>query len=304
MGERSPLFGIEQRGGDPDHLCGNLIAYALIEDYDKDTSDSPLDDLIQNGILAVTGEYQNEKSLKDFLNKEFGKDADKGFDELIDQLKKMDDTDMENDENLQKKFDSFNNMEIIPVPARIIFYDSEEEILNSAGDIFYLGTFKTIHNAHLSVTSFPILYQGIYREQQAKNSTAEISDLLSQIETTIHSHTPIADTWKLANSSIEKHANDLQDLLLNEALPKMIYNLKDDMEFNSLVSSFKRFMANYSVQSDVVKMIDYLHELRQGNSESTHKLELMCEKISAVHNEEFEQLKSIQDQLRELGEKG
>ncbi|MGL1933719.1 MAG: hypothetical protein OCD01_01795 [Fibrobacterales bacterium] len=301
MDHNPSLFGITQKSGDPDRLCGNLIAYALIEDYDQSEQDTPLDDLVQNDIIAVTGDYQTERSLKDFLNKEFGKDADKGFEELIDQLKKMDDNDLESDENLQKKFESFNNMEIIPVPARIIFYDSEEELLNSAGDIFFLGSFKSLQNAHLSVTSFPILYQGIYREQQSKHSTAEISDLLTQIETTVHTHTLVSESWALAQSTISKYGEDLQDLLLNEALPKMIYHLKDPEEYNGLVTSFKLFMKPYSVTSDVEKMLSFLEELKNGSLDSTRRLELMCEKISAIHNEAFEKLKRIQSELRALG---
>jgi hypothetical protein len=54
--------------------------------------------------------------------------------------------------------------------------------MQQEGDIFFVGNFKNMANANLSVNSFPILYQARYREQEIDMIKSEIDQLISQVE--------------------------------------------------------------------------------------------------------------------------
>ena len=301
------LFNIVPKKGNPKKLSGVLIAYAFVKDNDKQGySEQDQFDVVRNGILAVTVDYRKEQSFKDFLNKELGLKFEKGTDSLIEQIKEL--TDDEEDlpidkEKLEEKMGNFSSMEIIPVPARVVYFESEEQLLQSFGDIYFLGTFQSKSNAHLCATSFPIIYQANYKEQMSRLDKIEVESLLDEVQGNLDSSQGLNDELleELNSEKISTYKYDLRAMLLNQALPKLIYSLNDEDEFSLWVGSLRKFMKPYSIPSDVDNLIGSLNELKQGNSSSNKKLELICEKIAAVHNEEFEKISEIESRLKDLG---
>lgn len=53
------MLGIEQKKGNDENLCGRMIAYArILPNPDNETSGSPFDDMIKNGILTLEGDFR------------------------------------------------------------------------------------------------------------------------------------------------------------------------------------------------------------------------------------------------------
>jgi hypothetical protein len=169
----STLFNIQHIQGSS-QLAGLMSAYALIQE-DSIEKDTP------QGVMTVTGDYRNQRSLKEFIEQEFGPEGSKAFKDAMTSFREDhrfdDDLDLDALENkLQTK------MEIVPVPARMILLDTVEDVLKREGDIYFLGTFTSINNAQMMLGVFPILYQTAFKEQEVRLFRSEIDDFLSQIE--------------------------------------------------------------------------------------------------------------------------
>ena len=180
------MLGIEQKKGNPERLCGRMVAYAKIlrSAMKNDAMPGPFPSMIRNGILAVRGEFEKNSNIKSFMRHEMGTSVDKGINDLIEHIKETggelpDGVDVE---SFRNRLEELSSMEIIPVPAKIMFYENEEDILRENADIYYIGEFSGMSQAHLCITSLPIFYQAKYREQQNAEEQSYISELLSQIE--------------------------------------------------------------------------------------------------------------------------
>jgi hypothetical protein len=286
----SPNF-ITPKKGDPHNLCGKVIAYAFIKSPPQ--IDDSLESNSSNGILAIGGDFRKQQNLKDFLKAEFPGKIEEGFEKLFSKMKKddllPDDVDAP---NIEDKMDMIKHMEIIPVPAKILHFESEEELLQEDADIYFLGEFEHSANAHLSVTSFPIMYQARFKEMGDSKIRAEINSILAGLDIP---QTPTAVSvypWR------EKHhsdfGEDLLRVLISEILPELASEKDERALFEKSSIEFRKFMQGYKHLQDIEKIIQhaYTHE----NS----KAELYCRKVNAILFERFEELDEILKEIEKL----
>lgn len=298
------MLGIEQKKGNDDNLCGRIIAYAkILPNPDEQDSGTPFDDMIKNGLLALEGDFRM------FSPRVPSKKAiDRAVDDKInDMLESMEADGVElppdmNIETMRERLHELSSMEVIPIPAKIGNFSCEEDILNEDADIYYIGEFIGAGQAHFCLTTLPIYYQARFREQARKKEMDFLNDALSQLETG-----EFVDTEDLQKDSddlfpkgvtLNTFMGDLGKLLNTRVIPFLLA-LESEEQYNQQIKLFYEFMKGYPIQTDV-KLIDLaLRDLRQ-KSESTiarKLLELGCQKIDAIYNENPQKADSINKEI-------
>ncbi len=292
------MLNILQKKGDSNALSGRLFVYARILPGPMPDGPFPWAEMVQSGMLVVTGDFRSTTSLSEFLKKqEIDSGESSDAEGLAERLREMGEDIPEglSSGELRERLEHMSHLEIIPVPARVVGFPSEEELLKSEGDIFYLGEFIGLQHAHLAVTSFPILYQALYREQASRKSHKDIDELLAQV---MSSHPDFGDPVVLELSgTIQEFHGDLHKLLLGQVVPNLVYNLGYPAELDLSMQSFRSFMEGYRWPDDVERFGDALRKLREGDQKQTRHLELLCEKICALQLEQFEKLPQITEEL-------
>ena len=301
------MLGIEQKKGNPERLCGRMVAYAKIlrSAMKNDAMPGPFPSMIRNGILAVRGEFEKNSNIKSFMRHEMGTSVDKGINDLIGHIKETggelpDGVDVE---SFRNRLEELSSMEIIPVPAKIMFYENEEDILRENADIYYIGEFSGMSQAHLCITSLPIFYQAKYREQQNAEEQSYISELLSQIESDgLITSKPENGEFLPGKGNLLTFVGDLQELLERQVVPYLLYQAGNGEEFKASIDRFKSFMAPYKEPGDVEGIGNAICKLRMNENDSRERfrLELLCRKVSAMYHEKFEQVPEIQQKLNAL----
>lgn len=301
------MLGIEQKKGNPERLCGRMVAYAKIlrSAMKNDAMPGPFPSMIRNGILAVRGEFEKNSNIKSFMRHEMGTFVDKGINDLIEHIKETggelpDGVDVE---SFRNRLEELSSMEIIPVPAKIMFYENEEDILRENADIYYIGEFSGMSQAHLCITSLPIFYQAKYREQQNAEEQSYISELLSQIESDgLITSKPENGEFLPGKGNLLTFVGDLQELLERQVVPYLLYQAGNGEEFKASLDRFKSFMAPYKEPGDVEGIGNAICKLRMNENDSRERsrLELLCRKVSAMYHEKFEQVPEIQQKLNAL----
>jgi len=303
------VFGVIQKKGNENKLSGKVIGYVKIPKPGEGEYEPPFDVLVSpDGILAIQGDYSKNPDFESFRNT-----MPRGLQEILKQILEDD----EIKENLDKAkkisvsvFPRKGRMgDFFPVPAQLMSFQSEDALLNENGDIYFLGEFSSLGSAHLFLTGFPILYQSKYREQIEQENEKEVDKLLSEIG----SGKPV--TKKKADESLSislegdlsSYKGNLLELLGTQILPKIMYAIEEnDSEiFNAGLNSFHRFMRTYPHQQDIEKMISILRDINEKKHASpsdSKNLALLCQKMSALHHEEFERLPEIQKELEALVE--
>ncbi len=302
---------IQLKKGDPEYLKGRLIAYVRIEGTGEEGGSplsgdgespemgaNPLSAMVRNGILAVQANYVDQRNIRDFFREEFGISLEKGIQEVIDQAKHTGGLEGALDPDaVKERLESMKNADFIPIPAKIAYFSSEEEMSATDADIYFLGVFTIISHAHLCVNSFPIMYQAYFREQEHRAVELEIATLLETIENP-KSSTPSEGEGE--GVKIQDFEGDIQDHLLKDLIPRMIYSRGNDEEHGAALSQFKYFMSDFGYPDDtreIIELVETLHE----NPGRLRKLELMVAKIEALQNEDYEKLEVIK---KELGQQG
>lgn len=301
------MLGIEQKKGNPERLCGRMVAYAKIlrSAMKNDAMPGPFPSMIRNGILAVRGEFEKNSNIKSFMRHEMGTSVDKGINDLIEHIKETggelpDGVDVE---SFRNRLEELSSMEIIPVPAKIMFYENEEDILRENADIYYIGEFSGMSQAHLCITSLPIFYQAKYREQQNAEEQSYISELLSQIESDgLITSKPENGEFLPGKGNLLTFVGDLQELLERQVVPYLLYQAGNGEEFKASLDRFKSFMAPYKEPGDVEGIGNAICKLRMNENDfrERFRLELLCRKVSAMYHEKFEQVPEIQQKLNAL----
>lgn len=301
------MLGIEQKKGNPERLCGRMVAYAKIlrSAMKNDAMPGPFPSMIRNGILAVRGEFEKNSNIKSFMRHEMGTSVDKGINDLIEHIKETggelpDGVDVE---SFRNRLEELSSMEIIPVPAKIMFYENEEDILRENADIYYIGEFSGMSQAHLCITSLPIFYQAKYREQQNAEEQSYISELLSQIESDgLITSKPENGEFLPGKGNLLTFVGDLQELLERQVVPYLLYQAGNGEGFKASLDRFKSFMAPYKEPGDVEGIGNAICKLRMNENDSRERfrLELLCRKVSAMYHEKFEQVPEIQQKLNAL----
>ena len=307
------MFGIVQKKGDDNRLCGKAIGYVKIPvPGTGNGEESPFDALVSpDGILAIQGDYSKGQDLE-ALRSNLQQSLPRGLQEILKHIFE-DDEIKESIEKAKKiSFSVFpqkgNGMsDFFPVPAQLIPFQSEDVLLQEDCDIYFLGEFSSIGSAHLFLTSFPILYQAKYREQVELEDEREVDNILAEID----SGKPLTKRIGTEGIAIQLEGDlstfsgNLLELLDTQVLPKIMYMIeKDDFEsFKTGINVFRRFMRTYPHQQDIEKMISILqniNETKHPNPSDSKNLTLLCRKMSALHHEEFEILPEIQKELEAI----
>lgn len=264
--------------------------------------------MVRNGLLVVLGDFQSQLNLEDFLRKEFKGEIGDGIEGLAQKLRELGEDIPEdlNGQDLKEKLEGISRMNIIPVPAKVVTFANEEAILNENADIFYMGEFHGVQHAHLAVTSFPILYQAMYREQLSRATQNDINILLDQVlsspTTPSFDHLPAHGDPVILElkETLKEYSGNLLELLMGTVVPNLVYNLTFPPEYRQSLQNFRNFMISYRFPEDVKSIEDALGKLRAGDHNQNQRLELLCRKISALHHEEFEKLPAIQAALAKI----
>lgn len=302
---------IDCRKGDPRRLRGKLIAYVRIEGQgngegrsfasgegegfsgDRGEAPSPLGAMVRNGILAVQANFVNQRTIRDFFREEFGISLEKGIQEVIEQARDTGGLEGALDpEAVKERLESMKNADFIPIPAKIAFFTSEEEMLSGDADVYYLGSFTVLSHAHLCVNSFPIIYQAYFREQEHRSVESEIAALLGSIED---------PRRKDAEVTIQNYTGDLKAFMLKDLIPRLIYSLGDKAEYAKALGQFKAFMGDFGYPGDMQEILTLIESTPSHDARNLRKLELLVAKIEALQKEDYEALESIRNELKGLG---
>lgn len=286
----------KKNGSQDDPLKGKLVAYATV-DEDINIDDKTMQSMIKNGILAVQANYVDQRNIRDFFQAEFGVSLEKGIEEIIDQARDSGGLEGALDPDVVRdKLESMRNMEFIPIPAKIAFFESEEEILERSEDIFYLGHFRVISHAHLCVNSFPILYQAKFREQEHLFVTKEINSMLENLE----SPPTDIDQPDKNGANIQNFKGDVKDYLLTKIIPKMLYNLDNSKEYNKAKMQFELFMDGFGYPEDTESILNLINSNLKDDAIKLARLELLVEKIEALQAEDYSKLEIIKQKMKKL----
>ncbi|MCQ2097197.1 MAG: hypothetical protein MJY87_04540 [Fibrobacter sp.] len=299
------MLGIEQKKGNDENLCGRMIAYAkILPTPDGKIGGSPFDDMIKNGLLTLEGDFRL------FSQTSQRKSISKAMDDKLDNLlETMEENGVELPANLdvdamKERLHELSNMEVIPIPARIGNFSKEEDILAENADIYYIGEFIGAGQAHYCLTTLPIYYQAIYREQTKRQEMEFLNEALSQIEAG-----EFVDTDDLQKEtdelfpegiSLNNFVGDLSKLLNVRVVPFLLATENDD-EYDKQMSKFFDFMKAYPDAADIIRIDMALRELRHQDSNVARKmLELSCKKVCAIYDEDAKRAQEIEQQITEL----
>ncbi|MDR2594416.1 MAG: hypothetical protein LBC87_06575 [Fibromonadaceae bacterium] len=305
------MFGIIQKKGDENNLCGRVIGYVKIPPPEPGNGmETPFDALVSpDGILAIQGDYSKIPDFDAFRNN-LQQSLPKGLQEILKHI--LEDDELR--ENLDKaKKISFSVIpqkgsdrlgDFFPVPAQLTLFQSEEALLSEEGDIYFLGEYASMSSAHLFLTGFPIIYQAKYREQTELQKAKEVDELLSEIggDKKTQNDAELEGLTIHLTGDLNSFNGNLLNFLDTQVLPKIMYIIErnDNENFKAGINSFRSFMHSYPHQQDIEKMISILqsiNEKKYSSSSDSKILTLLCKKISALHHEEFEMLPEIQKEL-------
>lgn len=301
------MLGIEQKKGNDNKLCGRMIAYAkILPAPDAQGSGTPFDDMVKNGILALEGDFRKQ-SPQAKIHNEINRAVDSKLNNL---LETMQSEGMELPENidvdaLRGRLHELSSMEVIPIPARIGNFGSEKDILNEDADIYFIGEFIGLNQAHFCLTTLPIYYQARYREQARKNEMELINDMLAQFENgDIMDNDDIqkeADELFPAGASLNTFVGDLSNLLNVHVIPFLLACEKQS-DYDTQIGLFYEFMKSYPERSDIERIDLALRDLRlQSDNQNARKiLELGCKKIDAIYNENTKLAEEIEKEIASL----
>ena len=288
-------FRIELKKGDPARLRGRLVAYVRVAGGAEPNpggdggNDSPLEGLVRNGMLAVQANYVDQRNIRDFFKKEFGISLEKGIQEVIEQARETGGLEGALDpEAVKERLESMKNADFIPIPAKVAFFSSEEEMLAQDADVYCLGSFTVLSHAHLCVNSFPILYQAYYREQEHREVEKDISELLGAIEK------PAAKASEVSAAVAE---GGWKEHLLKNLIPRMIYTRGQPPEFGKAVAEFQGFMEEFGFPKDAQAILALIEGAPVIDPPALRKLDLLVAKVEALQNEDYERLEEIKKEL-------
>lgn len=303
------MLGIEQKKGNDENLCGRMIAYArILPNPDNETSGSPFDDMIKNGILTLEGDFR--QSLPSKSQRRALSDAmDEKFDHMLEHMESEGIQIPENVDvdKMRERLHELSNMEVIPIPAKIGNFTNEAEILEEDADIYYIGEFIGVSQAHYCLTTLPIYYQAVYREQARRKEMDFLNEALAQIETGefVDTDDLQKDTEELfpKGVTLNTFVGDMSKLLNTRVIPFLL-SLESDEQYEDQIKLFYQFMKGYPVQADV-KLIDLaIRDLRakRDNALVRKLLELGCQKIVAIYNENPRLADEIGEQIAKFAE--
>lgn len=303
------MLGIEQKKGHSDILSGKLIAYArILPSTENDNAPAPFQNMVKNGLLVIEGDFRQNNTLRQFIQKEIGANFDENIAGLLERIQEEGGELPEglDPEVIRERIEELSNMEVIPIPAKITHRETEEEILKDDGDIFYIGEFQGVGQAHFCLTSLPIYYQAKYKEQVKAIEQRYLEEILTQIDSqkTIDTGSLQENTELFPQgASLSSFIGNLQELFDTRVIPFMLLQ-KSESDFEEAVERFNQFMLPYSNKEDLQQVCSILRLLREdsSNTKERKRLELLCNKISAIYHENFRKVPEIVEELNALAE--
>lgn len=301
------MLGIEQKKGNDSHLCGRMIAYArILPSPVAESSDSPFDDMVRNGILALEGDFR-QSEIHTPSRREMSRAVDAKLNNLLESMQEegMEIPDSVDVEKLRNRLHELSSMEVIPIPARIGNFSSEEDILQEDADVYFIGEFVGMNQAHFCLTTLPIYYQARYREQSKNEEISMLNEMLSQFEAG-----EIMDTADIqkesselfpAGASLNTFVGDLNYLLNVRVIPFMLA-CESESEYEAQIEHFYEFMKGYPDQIDVRRIDTAIRMLRENKNDKNalKVLELGCKKINALYNEDVKKAEEFEIELKLL----
>lgn len=300
------MLGIEQKKGNDNNLCGRMIAYArILPNPDGDMGGSPFDDMIKNGLLALEGDFRQAIPTKS-QRKAITEAMDEKFDNMLQHMESegIDIPENVDVDKMRERLHELSSMEVIPIPARIGNFENEDQILAEDADIYYIGEFIGAGQAHYCLTTLPIYYQAVYREQAKRKEMDFLNEALAQIEAG-----DFVDTDDLQQNSQElfpegitlnNFVGDLSKLLNVRVIPFLLA-MESDVDYDRQMIKFFEFMKAYPETADILRIDMALRELRHQDSNVARKLlELSCQKVCAVYDENTRRAQDIDQQISDL----
>ncbi|MFH0919045.1 MAG: hypothetical protein V1913_01670 [Fibrobacterota bacterium] len=284
---KTPLF-YEMKKGNPASLKGLLIVYCrVIQVETPDNRKSPIYEMAKSGILAASGDYRTQNTLNDFLKKELGL--------TLDDLSKPENANLSglpegmDPGYLRKKIESMKGFEeMIPTPAKLEHFGSEEEVLSRDTDIFYLGEFERLANANLAVNALSILYQAIYREQAARFISQEIEKMLLTTERDVNQ-----EHYTIEPDKVEAR-------LHREFLPELIYNRDNPEELKRWTDRLKNYLSGYKYPEEIEKIIMLSTNKNLKIQEVQGVIELYIRKIAALLKEDYKTVGALKKEIERI----
>ena len=291
------MFDVEQKKGDGGFLDGRVTVYALIDMDPAElmTTKHTFASMAHNGFLVSQGNFKDQYNFRDFLKSELGITLEDGLEQGLAQLlERMDGLESTLDpQKLKERLESMDDLnDLIPTPAKIIPFHTEEEILSQEGDVFFAGVFKNIGNAVLTVQALPMLYQARFREQEAGRIKNEIETLISQIEKG-DSRNSLASPEADGKKSTEEH-------LLRDFIPNMLYSRKESRSFDATVQEFRTAMKRYRFPEDIDAIVSIISNTKELTEKDNRLLELYAKKITCVEKEDFKAVDAVTREIKQL----
>jgi len=299
------MLGIEQKKGNDEKLCGRMIAYAKILPSPDAQNATPFDDLVKNGLLALEGDFRETSMFPETRN--IGKSVDSKLNNLLESMQEEgielpDNVDID---SLRNRLHELSNMEVIPIPARIGNFASEEDIMKENADVYYIGEYIGLNQAHFCLTTLPIYYQARYREQAKAAEINLLNEMLSQFESgaMMDNDDIQKDTDELfpAGLTLNTFVGDLDNLLNVRVIPFLLA-CENDSDYEAQIALFYNFMKDYPQQEDITRVDHAIRELRKrGDNQSARKLlELSCKKINSIYSEDTKTAEKLEAEIKTI----
>ncbi len=299
------MLGIEQKKGNDEKLCGRMIAYAKILPSPDAQNATPFDDLVKNGLLALEGDFRETSMFPETRN--IGKSVDSKLNNLLESMQEEgielpDNVDID---SLRNRLHELSNMEVIPIPARIGNFASEEDIMKENADVYYIGEYIGLNQAHFCLTTLPIYYQARYREQAKATEINLLNEMLSQFESgaMMDNDDIQKDTDELfpAGLTLNTFVGDLDNLLNVRVIPFLLA-CENDSDYETQIALFYNFMKDYPQQEDITRVDHAIRELRKrGDNQSARKLlELSCKKINSIYSEDTKTAEKLEAEIKTI----
>ena len=208
-------------------------------------------------------------------------------------------------DSLRNRLHELSNMEVIPIPARIGNFASEEDIMKENADVYYIGEYIGLNQAHFCLTTLPIYYQARYREQAKAAEINLLNEMLSQFESgaMMDNDDIQKDTDELfpAGLTLNTFVGDLDNLLNVRVIPFLLA-CENDSDYETQIALFYNFMKDYPQQEDITRVDHAIRELRKrGDNQSARKLlELSCKKINSIYSEDTKTAEKLEAEIKTI----
>lgn len=253
--------------------------------------------MVHRGILAVQGNYRDQRTMADFFRNEFGLSMERGIEEIIDQARQNGGIEGALDpEQVRERLGAMGDSEFLPIPAKVVKIGSLSSAMEFDGDVVDLGEFAEFQFAHMAINAFPILYQSRYREQERHILRDQIERMLEKFALPPGAQEIDAETEE---PNLHTFEGDIEAHLLKGILPDLFYASEASPEAVEAERRFRLFMAPHMFPNDVERMMGLVPQVRHGEAAALRQLELLVRKVAALQKEDWHALEVLR---KELGE--